>query len=76
MMRKILVLLFAIPLCAADSGPIIAVTGGQIRGAVLSGGAAFKGIPFAQAPIGDLRWRGPAPVKAWSGVRDATAFGG
>jgi len=35
----------------------------------------FKGIPFAQPPVGDLRWREPMPVKPWSGVRDATAFG-
>ena len=34
-------------------------------------GAVFKGIPFAQPPVGELRWREPLPVKAWSGVRDA-----
>ena len=48
---------------AADSGPIVSVTGGQIRGALLDkGGAVFKGIPFAQPPVGDLRWREPMPV--------------
>ena len=35
----------------------------------------FKGIPFAQPPVGDLRWREPMPVKPWTGVREATAFG-
>jgi len=56
--------------------PTLAVTGGQIRGSLLTqGGAVFKGIPFAQAPVGDLRWREPIPVKAWTGVRDATTFG-
>ncbi len=66
----------AIPASAVDSGPIIAVTGGQIRGALLGkGGAAFKGIPFAQPPVGELRWREPLPVKPWMGVREATAFG-
>jgi para-nitrobenzyl esterase len=60
---------------AADP-PSVSVTGGQIQGAVLErGGAVFKGIPFAQAPVGDLRWRPPAPVKPWTGLRDATAFG-
>jgi hypothetical protein len=60
----------------ADSGPIVKVTGGQIRGASLDkGGAVFKGIPYAQPPVGDLRWREPMPVKPWTGVRDATAFG-
>ena len=60
----------------ANSGPLATVTGGQIRGAMLDqGGAVFKGIPFAQPPVGELRWREPMPVKPWAGVRDATAFG-
>src|SRR6516162_10467872 len=59
----------------ADSGPTVKITGGQIRGALLDkGGAVFKGIPYAQPPVGDLRWREPIPVKPWTGVRDATAF--
>jgi para-nitrobenzyl esterase len=36
---------------------------------------SFKGIPFAQAPVGELRWREPQPVKNWSGVRNADQFG-
>ena len=39
------------------------------------GGAVFKGIPYAQPPVGDLRWREPMPVRPWTGTRDATAFG-
>jgi para-nitrobenzyl esterase len=35
----------------------------------------FKGIPFAQPPVGDLRWREPQPVKNWQGVRNADQFG-
>jgi para-nitrobenzyl esterase len=54
------------------------VTGGQIRG-VLSDEhpdiIAFKGVPFAAPPIGDLRWRPPAPVVAWQGVRQAATTG-
>ena len=74
-MRTVLLAVLAIPAFAADV-PTVAVTGGQIRGGVLEkGGAVFKGIPFAQPPVGDLRWREPAPVKAWSGVREATSFG-
>ena len=58
-------------------GPVVAVTGGQVRGQSLKdGGAVFKGIPFAQPPMGDLRWREPKPAKPWSGVREATQFGG
>lgn len=36
---------------------------------------AFKGIPFAQPPVGDLRWKPPQPVKNWKGVRQAGQFG-
>jgi carboxylesterase type B len=35
----------------------------------------FKGIPFAAPPIGELRWRPPAPVKPWPGVRPALEAG-
>jgi len=60
---------------AAPVDPEVSVTGGRIRGRLTSdGGAAFKGVPFAQPPVGDLRWREPQPVKAWDGVREASEF--
>ena len=56
--------------------PVVTVTGGEIRGRTLAapGGAVFKGIPFAQPPVGDLRWREPQAVVAWEGVRDAGSY--
>ncbi|GAA2030367.1 carboxylesterase family protein [Agromyces tropicus] len=39
------------------------------------GSAAFLGIPFAEAPVGELRFAAPVPVAAWDGVRDATSHG-
>lgn len=36
---------------------------------------AFKGIPFAAPPIGELRWRAPQPAKDWDGVLKAYTFG-
>src|SRR5689334_22167664 len=59
----------------AQSDPVVAVTGGQIRGSARAGGAVFKGIPFAAPPTGERRWREPMAVLPWSGVRDATSFG-
>ena len=57
-------------------GPIAKVSGGSIQGLpAASGGAVFKGVPFAQPPVGDLRWREPQPVKAWAGVRPAVDYG-
>jgi para-nitrobenzyl esterase len=74
MRRIVSVAVFAASLAVAES-PTVTVTGGQVRGSPLDkGGAAFKGIPFAQPPVGDLRWRPPAAVKPWSGARDAAAF--
>jgi para-nitrobenzyl esterase len=74
----ILLVLVAAPPARADQGPpVVAVTGGQVRGALIGGGpgAVFKGIPFAQPPVGELRWREPRPVKAWDGIREATRSG-
>jgi para-nitrobenzyl esterase len=50
---------------------------GLVQGAPgkVEGVMAFKGIPFAAPPVGDLRWAPPAPAQSWSGVRDATDFG-
>jgi para-nitrobenzyl esterase len=60
---------------SAQTEPVVAVTGGRISGTVTSdGGAAWKGIPFAQAPVGDLRWHEPQPVVPWAGVRETTRF--
>jgi para-nitrobenzyl esterase len=64
------------PLAASGTVAVADVTGGRIQGSILDrGGAVFKGIPFAQAPVGALRWREPQPVKPWAGVRDAVSFG-
>jgi para-nitrobenzyl esterase len=40
-----------------------------------SGVRAFKGVPFAEAPTGGLRWKEPQPVKGWKGARQAVKFG-
>jgi para-nitrobenzyl esterase len=66
---------------AAAAVPAIAqisqadVTGGMIAGTVAEGISEYQGVPFAAPPLGDLRWKAPQPVKTWSGIRQATAFG-
>jgi para-nitrobenzyl esterase len=62
-------------IAAAQTAPATAVTGGRIRGLLTpDGGAAFKGIPYAQSPLADLRWRPPQPVKPWTDIRPADKF--
>ena len=41
----------------------------------MRGCGSTRGIPFAAAPVGELRWQAPRPVAPWQGVRKATAFG-
>lgn len=50
---------------------------GKVVGKTLNGGKvkAFLGLPYAAAPVGDLRWRAPQPPVKWKGVRDAGKFG-
>jgi para-nitrobenzyl esterase len=58
---------------AAPENAPLAVTGGLIAGRLSDDGQAriFEGIPFAAPPLGNLRWRAPAPVIPWDGVRNA-----
>src|SRR4051812_9136442 len=53
----------------------VRVTAGAVRGSVQSGVVVFKGVPFAEPPVGDLRFAAPRPVTKWDGVRDATQYG-
>lgn len=55
----------------------VKTTTGLVNGTTIDAGRirVFKGIPFAAAPAGELRWTEPRPAAAWEGVRDATEFG-
>jgi para-nitrobenzyl esterase len=48
---------------------------GSLRGESLGGVRVFRGVPFAEPPVGDLRFRAPVAKRAWTGVREATKFG-
>jgi para-nitrobenzyl esterase len=54
------------------SNPVARSASGTLEGIDECGVAAFRGVPYAAAPIGALRFMPPEPVKAWSGVRDAS----
>ena len=56
---------------------IVRVAEGALEGVRSADGhtRSYKGIPYAQPPVGLLRWREPAPPERWEGVRPALAFG-
>lgn len=65
---------------SAQNRPTITTPSGQIQGTVESCGLfcsyySFKGIPYAQPPVNNLRFRNPVPHPGWSGVRDASQHG-
>jgi para-nitrobenzyl esterase len=85
MMKSLLILsLLTVPfahLADAQSNktataPQAKTANGMLEGVTeASGIRAFKGIPFGQPPVGELRWKEPQPVKNWQGVRKADKFG-
>jgi para-nitrobenzyl esterase len=50
---------------------------GKVHGKTINDGKvkAFMGLPYAAAPVGDLRWKAPEPPAKWKGERDATKYG-
>ena len=61
---------------APSPNPTITIGQGALQGVAAADGVeVFKGIPYAQPPVGPNRWRPPAPAGGWPGVRDATQFG-
>ncbi|MEO3862688.1 carboxylesterase family protein [Acrocarpospora sp. B8E8] len=53
----------------------VRTTAGTLRGGQENGVAVFRGIPFAEPPVGALRFAAPRPVRGWEGVRPALDFG-
>ena len=70
------VVLCAASAVAADTAlPPVRIEQGLVAGTSRDGVNRFFGIPYAAAPVGNLRWRAPEPVAPWDGVKDASAFG-
>ncbi|WP_412543317.1 carboxylesterase family protein [Longispora sp. K20-0274] len=57
------------------SEPEVRVAAGTLRGSREADLAVFRGIPFAEPPVGEARFAAPRPVRGWDGVRDAVAYG-
>ncbi len=63
------------PASEIQQGTLLALRDGRVQGEIIAGTRRFLGIPFAAPPVGDLRWRPPAPPAPWSGTLEATRFG-
>lgn len=59
----------------APVSDVVRTSSGEVRGLLATDFRVFKGIPYAAAPAGVLRWRPPEPSPKWAGVRDATKPG-
>ncbi len=59
----------------ARERPFAETSYGRLRGTGGDGVAVFRGIPFAEPPVGERRWRKPEYPAPWAGVRDAVDFG-
>ncbi|MEI7649871.1 MAG: carboxylesterase family protein, partial [Methanomicrobiales archaeon] len=53
---------------------VVKTDAGSVSGLQQGGLWVYTGIPFAAPPTGDLRWRPPAPVQAWSGVKETKFY--
>jgi len=76
----LLLVCFADPSCiyaaGADSSSLtVSTRQGLLRGVSIDSVCAWKGIPYAKAPMGELRFRAPQPPVSWQGIRDASKPG-
>jgi para-nitrobenzyl esterase len=74
-MRLFTAVLFSTSFLLAGSGldTLVKIDSGLLAGSGISV-RAYKGIPYAAPPVGDLRWKAPQPPKSWKGVRVAKSF--
>lgn len=70
-----LMMTFSLTACSADPfvlTDLVTVENGDVQGLVQEGSIVWYGIPYAAAPLGDLRWSAPEDAADWEGVLDAT----
>src|SRR5258708_23517003 len=58
---------------AATSDALVQIDAGTLRGTHIGSTIAFRGIPYARPPVGELRWAAPLAAVPWQGVREAAA---
>jgi para-nitrobenzyl esterase len=56
---------------AAGTDALVQIDAGALRGTHIGSAVAFRGIPYARPPVGELRWAAPLPAVPWQGVKEA-----
>ena len=77
MIKSILTAIALLGLCADANALILhtKVAQGEISGVEHEGAALYKRIPYAEPPVGNLRWKAPVPKKSWDGVYESYEWG-
>ena len=73
-MKKLLAVVL-ISFSALAQTPQVKTKLGLLSGEKIGTIQRFLGIPFAQPPVGDLRWKAPQPLSPWQGVKSCVAYG-
>ena len=65
---------------ASEKDPLVNLAAeAQLKGSIVTHNShpvfQFLGIPFAEPPVGNLRFKNPVPSRLWKGVREATEYG-
>ena len=72
---RCLLAIFGVLIAAQSVASVVQLSAGSLQGQRESGIYSFKGIPYAAAPVGDLRWAPPQRAPAWEGTRSALEYG-
>jgi para-nitrobenzyl esterase len=59
----------------AEVPALVRTATGDLRGTIEGGVGVWRGVPYAQQPVGERRFAAPAPLPSWTGVRDAVEHG-
>ncbi|NJB70191.1 para-nitrobenzyl esterase [Saonia flava] len=76
MNKYILLVWILTPMFLIAQGPIVETNSGKVEGVLLQENIkVFKGIPYAEPPINELRWKAPIPKKPWKDIKKCYEFG-
>ena len=76
--KRLICILWLVTSCVLAANVPVQIESGTITGVQAGNGSPvtmYKGIPYAEPPVGALRWKAPQPVKPWQGVKVMDRFG-